>query len=187
LPENDSMADPLVLEYELTPDDYGAFWSYHFQHSRRLRSSTWKAKLIIPGIWLGILLLGGLGMGELVVWLVLTLAWIGGITAYLRWAPPRTVRKAARDTLARGCVGPHRLSIDERGVLDATPFYESRLFWPAIDDVADAPDHVLLYSGECGALMVPKRAFVSELEVGNFVEGINDLRRLAASHPATAG
>ena len=81
----------------------------------------------------------------------------------------------AKQGISRGFLGPHRLSIDGNGVMDVTPFCESRMFWSAIEEAVEGEDHVFLYTGTHAAFIIPRRAFVSDLAVGGFVEGMNDL------------
>jgi hypothetical protein len=174
------MGEAIALDFELTPEDYAEFWSFHSQRSPFLRRSRRKSQFIVPAVWLGIAALGGISAGDS-VWVALSILWIAGVPAYVRWCTRQGAKRIAEQGVGRGCIGPHRLVIDARGVMDSTPFFESRLFWTAIEEVVDAPRQVLLYTGAHAALIIPKRAFASELAVGGFVEGMNDLKEAATA------
>jgi hypothetical protein len=133
-------------------------------------------------------LLDGLTAAELVLWGAGSALWMGFVPLFYRWATRRHAKRMAEQGIARGFIGPHRLIVDERGIVDATPFSETRLFWPAIEEVVDVPGLILLYTGGHSAVIVPKRAFVSELAAGTFVESMGDLlRRTRASGELNAG
>lgn len=175
------MIEPITLEYELTPEDYAEWISFHSGRSPFHRRYRRNALLLVPAIWLAITLLGGVTAFELLTWVVFSAIWLGLVPPLLRWQTRRNTTKLAQQGFSRGSVGPHRLRIDERGIVDATPFSESRIVWAGIEEVVESPDQVLIYLGAHAAVIVPKRAFASDLAVGAFVEGMNELKEAAGA------
>ena len=173
------MTDPIILEYELSPEDYADWMSFHSARSAFHRGHRRKALLLVPALWLTLTVLGGLSISGLVTWSLFTAVWMAVLPPYLRWYTRRSVRRLAEQGLTRGSVGPHRLVVDERGIIETTPFSETRVLWDGIDNVVEGERQVLIYLGPHAAVIVPKHAFPSALAVGAFVEGMNDLRERA--------
>jgi hypothetical protein len=175
------MADPIVLEYELKPEDYADWMTFHSGRSSLHRGHRTRALLLLPALWLALTVWAGPSVSAFIVWALFTTIWVALLPPYLRRQTRGNMRKLAQQGLSRGSVGPHRLVVDERGIVEITPYSENRTFWHGIEAVVESPRHILVYLGTHSAVIVPKHAFSSELTIGAFVDGMNELREAADS------
>jgi hypothetical protein len=87
---------------------------------------------------------------------------------------------------AHGRDRTHRLTVDDKGVEVGTPYGALRVYWHGIQEIVLSSDQVLFYNGQHTAMIVPRRAFASDREVGGFVGAANDRRNAAMARPVVA-
>ena len=159
----------MQLEYELVPQDFADYIAYHHGGGGlggRAGAGLAAARFGFPALWVLLTLPAALRRGrvdaaDLVFW-GLAVAWAVALPAWVRRAAVRRVRRVAEQGFSRGSVGPRQLTVDDRGVAEATPFYRHEVYWPGVARVADGPAHVFVYTGPNAAFIVPKRALSDE-------------------------
>lgn len=67
-------------------------------------------------------------------------------------------------------LGPRKVSLDDDGLRETSQRHESVFRWQAVRSVELTDQHVFLLVDANGALIVPRRAFPSEVECNQFVD-----------------
>jgi hypothetical protein len=60
------------------------------------------------------------------------------------------------------------------------------VYWHGIQEIVLSAEQILFYNGLHTAMIVPRRAFASDREVGSFVGAANDRRNAAMARAAVA-
>ena len=117
----------MTLEYEITADDYGAFWTYHHEHRAATRRTVRWLQFLCPAMWL-ILEFQSVRDGQygsLTFFALLSLVWILALPACYRWSIRRNVKRMAAEGLCRGSIGRQELMAFEDGLTVSNSFSET--------------------------------------------------------------
>jgi hypothetical protein len=172
------MADPIAVDYELTPDDLNAFQLRAIQRSpsaKRTRRNTYiylfagvLLLAIVPAIGPGGFDISRVSFGFLVGFFALV--------ASLTWFfEKRLTRRAISDLVKeekpdKGQLGRHTLRLDDAGMVESTAVGESRTSWAGVDRVEKDPDYIFIYTAPHAALVIPRHAFSSADESEKFFQ-----------------
>lgn len=146
-------AAPVTVTFRLTEEEFASTW-------RKLatrRRATWLA-FVAAAVVAAV----GIGNSEaslIVLGALLALWWCYCLYA----ATPRTVWRRAEH-------GAQSYTFAEDGVTAKLPDYEARYDWAHWEKVALAKDVYVFTSKRGGYIFVPRRAFVSDLDEGDFRE-----------------
>jgi hypothetical protein len=171
-------ARAVELDYQLTDEDLIDGALAVAEGSKARRALTLGTLAAAGALMIGTVLLAGggaTGMG------MAALA-LSGLALFQRLVVPRIQREQLLASLREGrnlyLRGRQHLVYDEQGVALGNWAMETRVRWAAIERVECSQRVVLLFFGGGRALMVPRRAFGSEVEVSGFVE---QARRLGSA------
>jgi hypothetical protein len=149
------------LEYELTPQDYADWGTFHYHTGPRGAANHRIVRFAFPIFWVATTLPGaaakGVGTYELIVW-TLAVLYVLAIPAWFRRESARRTRRVAAEGFSRGSTGFRTLTLDERGITESTAFYTHETYWPGIERVVETDGHVFVYTGPNAAFIVPKYA-----------------------------
>lgn len=185
----------MALDYELTTEDIHRFALYHHYHSPIVRRQYRSGLFVFPIMWL----------------MICTIIWFfadrdrhtplrtfldlwplfSGVPLwflYFPWQYRRRVRKIITAMINegsnRGLLGRRQLTILPTGVSESGEFGQTTRTWKSIDRIAEDEDHAYIYLHATEAMIVPRRAFGSDEEFGNFVAQAGEYH--AAAEAATA-
>lgn len=162
----------VVVEFDLTPEEW---IEVAVEHNRG--STTYRKAVRDGRRALGLLVAMVAALGFLGGYPVFALAWLfagGTATVLLPRSYERSVRKQyerfARDGIANGMFGTHRVHLTHEGLLDQTDAYERLTRWHAIERVVDGPGSFLVYMGRNAFLPIPHSAFRDSAELRAFAD-----------------
>ncbi len=153
--------DTIVVEFELTPEDWTAAAAVHLSKSPILAKSLRKVQALFVAIWVVLALLEILqGEAALAAFCVfLGVAAVPFLPALTRASQRNHLKKVAMRGLANGTFGTHRVELGPEGMRDATSGYEWLTRWSSIERVEMAEDIFLIYTGPQAFLPIPNSAF----------------------------
>jgi hypothetical protein len=153
--------EPVVVEFELTPEEWVEVSLQHASKSPQIRQARRMVRLLVGAIVVLAALLsildGAASAG--LVWLiagVVVMAFMGPI---LRSSQRHQIRKHAEGGITNGMFGPHRVELRPEGMLDSTDGYEWLARWSSIERVEDGEGCFLIYTGPNALLPIPHTAF----------------------------
>ena len=165
------------VEYELMPEDWGAFAEYCAARSPRVQGSILSSRLL-GSLVLAIAafsLLGGSVWQRAPFAVLLAAAWW--------WATPRLMyRNVRRAALARErpCIrGRHTLESGPDGIRAKCDVSESVHTWAGVRSVTSAPEHVFVLIGDALGYAVPRGRVVSG-DLDGFVKAVTEHVRVDA-------
>ncbi len=161
------------IEFSLTPEDFVALGEYHGSQQPR-----WKIFLYLGLI---ILMIAAVVIrvmefakefGEVIALIALVVAFSGALTWYLN--RHRLAAGAVRKELSKGknskLLEPRKLAISPDGISDYSADSAGITIWSGIEKIAVSKNHAFFYVNTAAAIILPKRAFASDLEFMDFVE-----------------
>jgi hypothetical protein len=105
------------------------------------------------------------------------------------FARPRLIRKVMRKYLSDGTfeltLGPHQVDLRSDGLYCSGDFDEAIYRWTAIAKVEQLPSVIYLYLTSIRAIVVPRRAFLTDAEFNRFAAQAEQLCK--AAHPQGFG
>jgi len=171
----------LEVAFQLRVEDYLAFQEYHL--SRRAGAGRTGLRHVVLVLLLLALISLILVLGEpnwldpVPLALFIVLALLIGVFLFRRpllWAATR--RNLSKDrTLFRTT----RVTLSPEAVEWSRGPSESRTLWEGIEKVGVTETHLFLYISSFQALVVPGRAFASEVEFDDFIDAARHYRRSA--------
>ena len=175
------MTGPIVLEVDFTREDFARLLVFQTERSVFVRRARLRRQLVLPAIGLALLIMLGPSLPTVTLVLGVSAAWVSLLPLYFQWNTRTRASRIAQREQCRGLIGEHRVVVDETGVLDSTPFYETRLLWAGVAEVASATDQIVFFLGGEAALSIPKRVFPSAGAVGTFLENVAEIRRAGST------
>ncbi|MFO1501858.1 MAG: YcxB family protein [Verrucomicrobiota bacterium] len=159
----------MTIQTELTRHDWSAFVRYVTQararegKSRRLR---WASSLGLGLIVGGGLALSGQGFD--------LLSFFAGVLAGVVWLMilSRLQMRMMGPSGQGYILGPRQVSLTEEGIGETSSLHQSLFRWSVVRSAAVAPQHVFVLVDRNAAIIVPRRAFASEVEREQFVEEV---------------
>ena len=177
----------MEVEYEITYDDlYSFYWRAGNRSPILRRQRRW----VYIYFFLSFLFFAFLPASAEVFALsragLLWLLVIFPAVAFIVWHLDR--RKTRRaivelivdDNPGRGQLGPHKISLNEKEVVENTAVGESRTLWAGVERVEQNQDHIFIYTTPTFAYIIPKRAFRSVQDAKSFYQTAI-VRKLRAS------
>lgn len=170
--DDDPETDVVVVDFELTPEEWVEVSLEHTARSRFVR----KAMRQVRGLYGAIIALGALLaiLGGSASYALLILLAGGLAFAFLEPTVRRARRKQfvqfAETGIANGMFGPHRVELRPEGMADSTEGYEWLTRWSAIDRVEETEGAFLIYTGANAFLPIPHSAFRDSETLRRFSE-----------------
>lgn len=165
------------IEYELKPEDWGAFGEYHARTSPPFR------RLARAGVAWGVIVV--LVLTAAVVQVSHSLAYAGlGVAVAILWAvywPWRLVVNARKHMAAkdRPCLrGRHMMEAVIEGLHAKCEITDSITAWIGIYAIRETADHIFVMLDETRGYVVPKARVISG-NVAELLTEINEFRRRA--------
>jgi hypothetical protein len=198
--QRDKRGAAMEVEYELTAEDFMAFIRHH--HARLWYSGLswrWLVLLFFPAMMTWVNLTGPPAPPQeppppLGKWAAVFVVTAGAVALLLLvvacrlWVRPYLLAWLAKPSLTdpenrkrwlgwrRTVIGPDGLSVRGDGI-------DSTVEWTTIQKIPATRKHAFLYMTTAVAIIVPRRAFVSDADFRNFVATARAYRETALSAP----
>ena len=157
------------LEYELIPEDWGAFVDYCIIHSGPSRKSSRMIR------WVGSL---SFGLMSINMWQARELVWFVGcvflVAAWWLYTPHLFRLSVRRKAMAhkRPCLrGRHTMEAVNEGIRASCDVSESLYRWAGIREVAKTQTHVFVLIGDSMGYTIPRERVVSG-DLDAFVDAV---------------
>ena len=154
-------SDVVTVEFEFTPEDWARANATHSWNSELTKKALKQMQVLfamIVGLMALLMLLGGSAVGAIAMLLAGTVL-VGVLKPLVRISQRRQIKKLADLGLINGIFGPHRVELQDEGILDSTTGYEFLVRWSAIEDIKESDGSFLIYSGANSFLTIPSSAF----------------------------
>lgn len=177
------MTDEIVaIEFELTPEEWAEASLAHAMKSPLLKEATRRVQVLFAIIVVCLAVLGALegSTGLAVTFLLAGAVAMAFMGPALRSGRRRQTLKYARDGIANGTFGHHRIELRPEGILDRTEGYEWLTYWASIDRVEEIEGSFAIYTGPNAVVIVPHTAFPDSASLRRFSETFFALRE---AHP----
>ncbi len=156
-----TVADPIAVDFEFTPEDWARANATHSWNSELTKKALTQMQVlfgVIVSLMAVLLLLGGTAVGAVAMLIAGTLL-VGVLKPLVRHSQKRQIKKVADVGLINGIFGPHHVELREEGILDSTTGYDWLVKWSAIEDIKESDGSFLIYSGANSFLTIPSSAF----------------------------
>lgn len=162
------------IEYELKPDDWGAFGEYCARTSRQFQSAIARGILVVAVSAVAVTAVAAVRSNDL--------RWIaGGVVVAIVWALywPRKMISNARTYMTgreQPCLrGRHVLDANRDGLFAKCDITESTTSWRGIQSIAETGSHVFVMLDEVKGYVIPKSGVVTG-DIAEFVAEANRYR-----------
>lgn len=182
------MTDVVAIEYELRPEDWIQAVAAHAGRSPLYRGALRRQRLLL-GVIMALLVVATLLVGWEVGTVVLAgtgVVMIALLPTLARRAQRKHLRRYAREGVANGTFGRHRVTLTDDGIFESTEGHDLLIHWSAVERVEDAGGSLLIYNGPNSFLAVPTSAFPDRAAFERFsrrffegLEGAGQLESLA--------
>jgi hypothetical protein len=174
----DGPSETVSIEFELTPEDWAEASLAHAKKSPLVREAMRRFQVAFVLIIACLALLGLLeGSTSLAVTFLLAgavaMALIGPA---LRSGRRRQTLKYAREGIANGTFGHHRVELRPEGMLNRTEGYEWLTYWSSIERVEEGKGSFAVYTGPNAVVIIPHTAFPDSASLRQFSETFFALR-----------
>lgn len=155
------MTEQISLRYANTMQDIIAFNEFHYRRSPALRRIMgllqWLGAITI---FLAILMETGGIMGVIGAAIV-----AGGFAAIYPLLLRRLIRWQVRlmysEGRNKGTLGEHEMEICEDGVIERSPYRETKTAWAAIERIEITPEYTFLYASSMSAYVIPHKSILA--------------------------
>jgi len=173
-----STHEPVVVEFELTPEDWVEVSLQHSEKSPQIQEAMRNVRILFGALIVLaalISLLDGATTGAM-IWLLAGAVVMAVMTPTLRSGRRRQVKKYAESGIANGMFGPHRVELRPEGMVDRTNGYEWLTYWSSVERVEEGDGSFLIYTGTNALLPIPHTAFPDAASLRRFSEAFFSLR-----------
>ena len=169
----------MEIRYANTIEDFLIFNEYHCKHSKAVQANIrfyrwWLGILSFAILFLALQLIthGKYFYQEGIISLSFSTIYIIIYPRTFRSTLRRQVLKLVAEGQNKGTIGEHTLQIEPDGLVEISPFNQSKFLWSGIERVACTDTHAFIYISALVAHVVPRASIVS----GNFDEFIKTLK-----------
>lgn len=162
----------MQIQYRLNLDDVVAFNSYHLSRSKHAKQRIRLNQLLGVALALIVALMWqsrGLGLWTL-FFTAYALFLLLGYPIYYRWSVKQNARKIYSEAPNKGVFGDHIIALDAEGVIEISDTGETRTAWSGVDRIEANGEYIFLYTGSLTAHIIPRRAFLNEVEAEEFIQ-----------------
>lgn len=161
------------IEFSLIPEDFVALAEYHDAQLPKWKIPLYVGLLVL-GMALFILQIRRMfnEFGEVLGLVGLIFALSGGLIWYVNRhrIAARAVRREIRKGKNSRVLEPRRVSISPDGISESSADSAGVTAWSAIEKIVVRKNHAFIYFSTVAAMILPKRAFASEVDFMDFVE-----------------
>jgi len=166
----------MIIEYELTKQDYIDFNINHMNNSKSMKNSMLFQRFIIPVIYLILpLFLKYISRIPLWYWycifLIFSVIWIIRYPKIIEKSVIKRASKLIDEGKATGIVGHHSVTYTNEGIVDKTEFSETK--YSVFERVVESENHIFIYVSSVMAYIIPLRAFKNQDEKLEFLSMLN--------------
>lgn len=72
-------------------------------------------------------------------------------------------------------LGPWSIELLEDGIVTTNSFSESKTKWDGIEKIIESEEHIFIYVGVASAFIIPKRAFLDNKGIDEFLTTLRSL------------
>lgn len=171
----------LSVTYKLESADLRAFQRYALKNLPSARRVRYMTAAVMAALCLWLTLTSDdhrLGF-RIAYFFILALVFWGLMSLWLFIATRISQGRAYTSEKHRSVLCEHTATLADDAFIDVTPCNEARNLWQGIYQVADAEDHVYIFTSVHSAHIIPKRAFANEAGVRKFYERAFNLQSAA--------
>jgi hypothetical protein len=170
--------EPVVIEFELTPEDWVEVSMHHSEKSPQIQGAMRNVRILFGALIVLAALISLLDGGTTgaMIWLIAGAVVMAVMTPTLRAGRRRQVKQYAESGIANGMFGPHRVELRPDGMVDRTNGYEWLTYWSSIERVEEGDGSFLIYTGTNALLPIPHTAFPDAASLRRFSEAFYSLR-----------
>jgi hypothetical protein len=172
----------MTICYDNNMEDINAFILHYLNHSPHCLRIRRIMSILAPAIWFLALMVGASKhlLVSLVVWILISLAWVWWFPRYQFWHAKRTTAKLMKEGQNAGFLCEHRIEITPEYMIETTDVGETKVFWRGVEKIAEDSGYLYFYTGAMQAHVIPRRAFASRAEAQEFRETARHYREQAA-------
>ena len=177
----------MKVEIDITEQDVIDFNVYHHSRSPSSRRTKWALTLpgfLWSGFWLMLCLLSETPSESAMTFMPLWLGGLGYIAVLLlswRRGVARQVRRYLAEGTNKGLFGPRQVLITPEGITETGALQTSTVNWQMVERIVVLPNCAYVYINAVAAHIIPKRAFVGDVEFNEFINAAKDFHAQAAS------
>jgi uncharacterized membrane protein len=172
----------MIIEYEITENDYLFFNMYHFENSKTVKNTFALIRFIFPIIFLFLSLRSWInfeGLNPVSIFaFVFACVWLIFFPKWMKKSVENRTRKIIREGNNKGLLGKKKLEINEDYIIETDQNAESKHKWNVIEKVVNTQDYIFIYASAVSAYIIPINAFKSKEERDNFLHRVNIFRGL---------
>ena len=167
----------MTLDFELNSKDYIDFNVYNLDNSATVKKSLLAARVLLSVI---ILIVGlsvvkrGNVIGYIyfaVIWLLIMVFFPNGFRLRVK----RRLEKILNEGNNAYFLGPWSIKLLEDGIVTINTFSESKTKWEGVEKIIEAEEHIFIYVGIASAFIIPKRAFLDNKDIDEFLTTLGSL------------
>ena len=166
----------MKIQFENTLEDVIAFSQHFNKTSPSMRRRRLITLLYFPILWFLIMVLpyisGNLITIYIIIWIVVSLVWILFMSYFSKKSITRNVRKLYSEGENKGTIGKHTMVVNPDSLVDITEYGEFSIKWNAINKIESDENYIFIYISSVSAHVIPKKSFVSDLEIENFISEV---------------
>ena len=173
----------MILDFELNKKDYIDFNLYHLDNSPTIRKSLLAARVLLSVI----ILIVGLSVVKrgnvigyiyfVVIWLLMIISFPKGYRSRVK----RRIEKMLNEGNNAYFLGPWSIKLLEDGIVTVNTFSESKTKWEGIEKIVEGKEHIFIHVGTVSAFIIPKRAFLDNKGLEEFLTTLRSLMTRGAS------
>lgn len=167
----------MEIEYQCTIDDMVAFNLYHFANSPSLRKQVLVNRLITSTLAVLIVVTGFyIAVGKFLPLPFIAPSLLIGIIIFFYYPSiqkktfVRAVTKLLKEGKNKASLEKQKLTLSSDGVSERSALGETKVGWSSIEKVVQVKKHIFLYIGSVNAFVIPKRAFLSDESLQEFLD-----------------
>ncbi|MBM3934707.1 MAG: YcxB family protein [SAR202 cluster bacterium] len=175
----------MVLDYEVTTDDFVKFSLYHYKNSPTYQRQILMGRLLNAFVFVAVVMGIGLAISPLLDlgWGIALVAWgvpavLGAIAAFLVF--PRLSDQKLRKLLPKlmdegkndGVTGKQCINVTPEAIINRPSIGDHRVPWMSVERLVQTSDHVLIYVGSMSAAIIRLNFFATDEDLLAFIETI---------------
>jgi hypothetical protein len=173
------------VEFEITPEDWERVNAEHVFASPLYAEAARNMRVVVGLLAVTLAALGFvIGSSTVAFFFLLAAApLVAAVGPLTRRAQRDSLRKLARQGIANGVFGSHRVEVRPDGLFHSTHAFDSLLRWHAIERVEEVAGHFFVYTGPNAFLPIPVTAFRDAEALRDFADAFQQRMAAAGSLP----
>lgn len=167
----------MKISFELKADDLSHFSLYHLRNSEIVKKQIQKNRISasLSLFLLGVILGFGTNPGSFNTGLFISFLLVSILMflLYPKYAMNKTAKRLTRSVMTeevkKTMLTHYEFEFSDDGIVERTPFNETKMSWQAINSFKEDDDYFYLYPNPTNAYVIPKNACEHPEELRNLV------------------